>query len=132
MKKVIGKALICSLLLSSTCAYAEMKNSRAAAPEQVQSANDYRSSKLVGQSVYNSGGEKIGSISDLLVSSSGELSQAVIGVGGFLGLGEKNVAIDYKSLKISRDEKGDVRVVLDTTKDALSVAPSFLYYREKH
>jgi len=70
-----------------------------AQPVQNQSANEWRSSKVVGLYVYNDANERLGSINDLLMDSSGKVAKAVIGVGGFLGIGESDVAVDFAQLK---------------------------------
>jgi hypothetical protein len=70
-----------------------------AKPEQTQSANEWRSSKVVGLYVYNDANERLGSINELLMDSSGKVIKAVIGVGGFLGIGESDVAVDFAQLK---------------------------------
>jgi sporulation protein YlmC with PRC-barrel domain len=70
-----------------------------ARPEQTQSANEWRSSKIVGLYVYNDANERLGAINELLMDSSGKVSKAVIGVGGFLGIGESNVAVNFDQLK---------------------------------
>jgi sporulation protein YlmC with PRC-barrel domain len=70
-----------------------------ARPEQTQSANEWRASKVVGLYVYNDANERLGSINELLMDSSGKVAKAVIGVGGFLGIGESNIAVNYDQLK---------------------------------
>lgn len=70
-----------------------------AKPEQNQSANEWRASKVIGLYVYNDANERLGSVNDLLTDSSGKISKAVIGVGGFLGIGESNIAVDFDQLK---------------------------------
>ena len=60
---------------------------------------DWRTSKVVGLSVYNSKDENIGAISDLLMDKSGNIKAAVVGVGGFLGMGEHLVAIPIDKIK---------------------------------
>jgi sporulation protein YlmC with PRC-barrel domain len=60
---------------------------------------DWRASKVVGLSVYNSKDENIGAISDLLMDKSGNIKAAVVGVGGFLGIGEHLVAIPFDKIK---------------------------------
>src|SRR5579872_862577 len=60
---------------------------------------DWRASKIVGLSVYNDTDEKLGSINDLLVDKSGNIKAVVLGVGGFLGLGEHLVAISFDKIK---------------------------------
>ncbi len=54
---------------------------------------------MIGLYVYNDANERLGSINDLLMDSSGKVSKAVIGVGGFLGIGESDVAVNFDQLK---------------------------------
>jgi hypothetical protein len=70
-----------------------------AKPEQMQSSSEWRSSKVVGLYVYNDANERLGSINELLMDSSGKVAKAVIGVGGFLGIGEQDVAVNFDQLK---------------------------------
>jgi len=59
----------------------------------------WRASKLVGLSVYNDSNESLGSINDLLTDKSGDIKAVVIGVGGFLGVGEHLVAVPLDKVK---------------------------------
>jgi hypothetical protein len=70
-----------------------------AQPVQNQSSSEWRASKVVGLYVYNDANERLGSINELLMDSSGKVAKAVIGVGGFLGIGESDVAVDFAQLK---------------------------------
>ncbi len=94
----------------------------------MQSASDWRSSKIVGLNVYNSKAEKIGDINDLIIDSTGAVTHAIVGVGGFLGIGEKNVAIPFASVKMTRDKDSKVTAMVESTKEALQAAPAFKYY----
>jgi Bacterial protein of unknown function (DUF937)/PRC-barrel domain len=76
------------------------------------------------QGMHNRTGEKIGSISDLIVASDGTIAAALVGVGGFLGIGEKEVAVPFSSIEVVRNAN-DLRFVIDATKEALKEAPSF-------
>ena len=60
---------------------------------------EWRASKLVGVAVYNNGNEKVGDINDVILDSGGRVANVVIGVGGFLGMGERNVAVGFDQLK---------------------------------
>jgi len=62
-------------------------------------SGQWRTSKMDGLKVYNDANENIGSINDLLMDKNGDIKIAVIGVGGFLGLGEHLVAVPYEKLK---------------------------------
>jgi sporulation protein YlmC with PRC-barrel domain len=59
----------------------------------------WRASKVVGLNVYNDNNESLGSINDLLMDKGGNIKAVVIGVGGFLGVGEHLVAIPYDKIK---------------------------------
>ena len=60
---------------------------------------DWRTSKIVGLNVYNNNNESIGSINDLLTDKSGNIKGVVVGVGGFLGVGEHLVAVPFDQIK---------------------------------
>ncbi|MEH2488053.1 PRC-barrel domain-containing protein [Bradyrhizobium sp. AZCC 2230] len=62
-------------------------------------SGEWRASKMAGLKIYNDANESIGSINDLLMDKSGAVKIAVIGVGGFLGMGEHLVAVPYEKLK---------------------------------
>jgi sporulation protein YlmC with PRC-barrel domain len=65
----------------------------------------WRASKLEGLDIYNQNNEKIGDISELLVDSSGKIQAVVVGVGGFLGLGERDVAIPFDQIKLVNEPR---------------------------
>ena len=78
----------------------EMKSpAKAAATTTAATQGQWRASKLVGVDVYNAANEKIGDINELIVDGSGQVDIVVIGVGGFLGLGEHNVGIPLEQVK---------------------------------
>lgn len=60
---------------------------------------DWRASKLIGLNVYNEGNEKLGDINELIVDKQGNIKAVVIGVGGFLGMGEHDIAVSMDKLK---------------------------------
>jgi len=74
--------------------------------------------------MHSRAGEKIGSISDLVVASDGTIAAALVGVGGFLGIGEKEVAVPFSSIEVVRNGN-DLRFVIDATKEGLKAAPSY-------
>jgi uncharacterized protein YrrD len=80
---------------------------------------------FVGQDVTNASGEKVGDIRDLLFDKSGRITIAVIGVGGFLSLGEKHVAVPFGALTITSGVKGERIVTAPLSRDALTKAPAF-------
>lgn len=76
---------------------------------------------LAGATIYGPGDEEIGSVSR--IHGSGPTSQALIDVGGFLGIGAKLVAVPLTQLEFMRDEHGDVHAVTTWTKDQLKDMP---------
>ena len=82
---------------------------------------------IVGESVYNGTGddaENIGNVSDVVFDENGQAKSVVIGVGGFLGVGAKNVAFDYNKLQWA-ERNGDRWLIAETTKDELTAQPDF-------
>jgi len=98
---------------------------------QQQDPSQWRSSKLVGTSVYGPDDKSIGSIDDLIVDKQGAIKAAVIGVGGFLGVGQKDVAVPFEALNIQRKANSSSidKITVNYTKDQLSGAPKFAYYQ---
>jgi sporulation protein YlmC with PRC-barrel domain len=79
---------------------------------------------LWDKSVYNAAGKSIGELKDVLIDKDGKVTALVIGVGGFLGLGEKNVAVDYNYLQKNGSITPD-RVTLGMSEEDLRNAPKF-------
>lgn len=76
--------------------------------------------ELTGADVYGLADEDLGDIEDLIVAEDGTIEQAIIGVGGFLGIGEHRVAVPFQQLTVLADEGlGDVRVYIDATEETL-------------
>lgn len=95
---------------------------------------DNLGSRLIGQPVYSSTGddaEEIGNITDIVFDADGQITAAVIGVGGFLGIGEKSVAVDFKSLEFTLAADNTERWVLPTTAEALTAAPDFVWAEDE-
>jgi PRC-barrel domain len=81
------------------------------------------------QNLYDPKDQKIGKIMDVLVNPSGQIDAAIVGVGGFLGAGEKDVAVRFNAIKATK-KNDKTYLTLDTTKDALKNAPGFKYDRQ--
>jgi hypothetical protein len=81
--------------------------------------------QLIGQTVVNEQGDKIGEIEDLIIAPDGKVSLAILSVGGFIGIGERRVAVPISSLN-----EGDKKAIFaGATKDALKQLPEFKYVR---
>ena len=79
--------------------------------------------KLLGKPVFNDKNERIGEVEDIIVSPKRTVSWAILGVGGFLGIAEKKVAIPMDQLKLTNNRL----VLAGATKDALKAMPAFQY-----
>ena len=88
-----------------------------------QGKDEMRASKLIGAAVKNPAGETIGDVNEVLFDSTGKVNAVVVGVGGFLGMGEREVAIAFGSLRMTRGDDGRTVITIDATKDALKGAP---------
>jgi sporulation protein YlmC with PRC-barrel domain len=100
----------------------------AAAPaEPVKRADGNLATNIIGETVYNSTGDdaqNIGSVNDIVLSKEGKAQSLVIGVGGFLGLGAKNVTYDFNKAQWA-EKNGDRWLVAQTTKEELQAQPDF-------
>jgi sporulation protein YlmC with PRC-barrel domain len=91
---------------------------------QVREA-DLRASDLIGLDVYNTNNESIGEIDDLILDDGDTIRAIVLDVGGFLGIGERRVAVTPASIVI--EKRGDEldRAIVNATKESLQNAPEF-------
>ena len=112
---------------SSALSLAEAPKAPVAGQIVVQEPNTVLARQdLIGQTVYASDKAKVGTISDLILSKDGKsVDGFVIGVGGFLGIGEKSVALKMDKLKMASGANGAMELSMDMTKDELSNAPTF-------
>jgi sporulation protein YlmC with PRC-barrel domain len=96
-----------------------------------QSASEWRASKLIGAKVYGPDNKSIGEINDIVLAGSGQTQAAVIGVGGFLGVGEKDVAVPFDALQVNRKANSESidKITVSFTKEQLKDAPKFSYYK---
>jgi len=78
------------------------------------------------QSMYDASNSKIGDVRDILLSADGKVSAVIVGVGGFLGMGEKDVAVPFDAIKHTT-RNGKVYLTMDATKDELKAAPGMHY-----
>ena len=92
----------------------------------VQSADQISARTYMGQSVYNGQNESIGSINDLILQKQGGVVAVVVGVGGFLGMGQKNVAVPFDKISAAQNaQDGTIKLTTTETADALKAAPEF-------
>jgi sporulation protein YlmC with PRC-barrel domain len=129
MKKMFV-ALTAGSLAFSSVAYAQQMSAGHAelmtsVPSSAHTVTDWYK-----QDVYDPSNTKIGQVSDVLVGQDGKVSALIVGVGGVLGAGEKDVAVNFDAVKqTTKDNKS--HLTMNTTQDALKSAPGFKYDREK-
>lgn len=90
--------------------------------------NTFYSDSLTGNQVRSSveNDEDIGTINDLIIDEDGQINAVVVGVGGFLGMGEKDVAIEWDSLELTKDENGEDYVIsVNASEEALQEAQEY-------
>ncbi|WP_416358345.1 PRC-barrel domain-containing protein [Aureimonas phyllosphaerae] len=93
------------------------------APASGQMAMSHLASDLDDKDVYGANNEKIGEIEDFVINSDGTVAAAVIEVGGFLGIGEKDVLVNFSELQMAMDGN-NMRISAPTlTREALTSAP---------
>ena len=83
--------------------------------------------KFEGANVYGIQGEEVGEIDELILTADGKIDRVVLEVGGFLGIGEREVAVPFDRLTIMRkaDDPNDFRVYIDSTQERLEALPEF-------
>jgi sporulation protein YlmC with PRC-barrel domain len=90
-----------------------------------QSANEFLARVFIGQAVHNTAGEMLGDVNDLAFDRKGQISTVVIGVGGFLSIGEKSVGVPFSALTFRVGKDGERVVTVPLTKQDLTKAPAF-------
>jgi sporulation protein YlmC with PRC-barrel domain len=130
MKRLVAVAAIAPLMVFPAVAQdngaAQM---RAAAPTGQESSTQtlngqISASALLNESVVNANNEPIGDINDVLLDQSGKVASVIVGVGGFLGLGEKDVALNFDQLNFNNNGN-DLAVTSDATRETLQAAPAY-------
>ena len=81
--------------------------------------------ELLSENVVNAANESIGDINDVLIGQDGKVAAVIVGVGGFLGMGEKDVALPYDQLTFSKDGNNTLIVGTSATKASLEAAPEY-------
>jgi sporulation protein YlmC with PRC-barrel domain len=120
---------VAGVLIASTAALAQQPSAgqggvMTSIPSSSRTVTDWYK-----QNVYDPKDQKIGEIMDVLVNPNGQIDAAIVGVGGFLGAGEKDVAVSFNAIKASK-KNDKTYLTSDTTKDALKNAPGFKYDRQ--
>src|SRR5258707_14333529 len=160
IKALMISAAVSALMVSGALAQADMSKQPAAKTDAApavphdtakfiaaQSTDQWVFSKFKGTDVLGPDNAHIGNVSDMLFDKNGKIFGLIVGVGGFLGIGEKNVAIDMSAFQpvppdtgssasgggsamtTRRDDPTMTKLKVTWTKDQLKNAPDFQYYR---
>lgn len=128
MKELLRHTLVFALgfaLLQGAGATVLGKDSGKETNKRIVASRSFRSSNLEGMPVYNLAGEEVGKIEELVINvEQGRIEYAALGVGGFLGIGEKMFAVPWRLFTLNYDETKSF-FVLDVSKQVLEKAPGF-------
>jgi len=113
MTNKYSAALAVLLACASPAALAATSNT-ANPPGATIQTDQLRAHKMIGAAVYDRTNQNIGSVQDLVLNKDGTVAEVVVGVGRFLGMGGKNVAVKFSDIKTDNN-----RLTLDRTKDQL-------------
>lgn len=108
-----------------------------------QQTNQWRGSQLIGLDVYNNSDENIGDINDVILGKDGKIELIVVGVGGWLGMGQHDVALSWEQVRFSdQPRKGDGanaeagekpdHAMVNMSKDQLKAMPAFKYSSDQN
>jgi sporulation protein YlmC with PRC-barrel domain len=123
MSKINLKQIFCSIIIINLFFYLPFVS------HAEESSDMILASKLIDHEIYGKTGDQFGEIDDLVIKRSGKVKKVTIEVGGFLGIGDKLVAVSLKELQ-NLMVKGDGKIVLDTTEQQMEKRSEFDYYRQ--
>jgi sporulation protein YlmC with PRC-barrel domain len=133
MARLASTAVLLALATTVAGAQQAPQNARQAGPSaQIMTtlpANNGTITHWYKQNVYDPSDNKIGEISDVLVDREGKATALIIGVGGFLGAGQKDVAVPFNAVRTTTKDNNKWYLVMNSTKDALKSAKGFKYDR---
>ena len=123
MQKLLAAALLSAAVFSAPAYAQSPQPADRAAPaatttssqEKLALKGNWRASKLMGLNVYNEANEKLGDINELILDKNGKVAAVVIGVGGFLGMGEHDIAVSMDKLKFVEEPVRTSATTRETT-----------------
>ena len=133
IRTLLATTAIATLVASGAIAQTTTPTDSAATPGTEQTemtirAEGHLASNVIGESVYNGTGEEadnIGQVTDLVITPDGNVEAIVVGVGGFLGIGQKEVALEYDLAEWSEQQDGERWLIVETTREALEAQEEF-------
>jgi sporulation protein YlmC with PRC-barrel domain len=134
VSRLIAAAFLATALMTGVASAQTTTTTKDTAATSATMQDEFSAYKLVGVNVYNQGNEKIGEVKDILLQKSGKADKVIISVGGFLGLGERYVALPYEQVKWvdepPRSASGDSKTTTgsSTTTSSTSSSSSRKWY----
>lgn len=122
MKKTLTAMSLLAVMSTAVAAQETKPASIQFVAEQTQA--EVLATDFTGEAVVTKSGERVGDINNLVFDESGRIALGVIGVGGFMGMGEKEVAVPFDTLK-PETRDGKQVLVLDVTKEQIQAAPAY-------
>ncbi|MFN0190999.1 MAG: PRC-barrel domain-containing protein [Aestuariivirga sp.] len=95
------------------------------AAAMIDPSSAFLASNFIGQTVYSAANENVGEINDLIMDKDKGAVVAIVGVGGFLGMGEKDVAVPLDNITATKLENNDLKLTITTSRVDLEAAPAF-------
>ena len=140
MKKLITAVSIAALMAIPAMAQDNTTEQMKNAPPSVADPNtaatppkgdkmtsgEISASELLNENVVNAANESVGDVNDVILDANGKVASIIVGVGGFLGMGEKDVALSFDKLTFARDNDNGLVVSSDATKESLQAAPAYV------
>jgi len=123
MRRILAASAFSVSLLMAGTALSQVETPTAVIID-VQGADQMLATDILGHVVYNTAEENLGAAVDLILTADGRISGVVIGVGGFLGIGQKEVAIPFDAFAITVVDN-EIRLVVDITREELDAAPDY-------
>jgi sporulation protein YlmC with PRC-barrel domain len=130
MKTIISAAVLAISISTAAFAQQPAPATAGAAEAFIRQPAGTTVTNFYKQNVYDPSDSKIGDVDDVLIDKDGRVTAVIIGVGGFLGMGEKDVAVPFSSVRAS-EKNNKWYLVLNTNKEALKAAPGFTYDKTK-
>jgi sporulation protein YlmC with PRC-barrel domain len=132
MARLASTAIVLALALAAGSAQAQQRAATQGPAAQILASIPQNATTVTHwykQNVYDPSDNKIGEIMDVLVDRDGRIGALIVGVGGFLGAGEKDVAVPFNAVQVTTKDNNKHYLVMNSTKDALKSAKGFRYDR---
>jgi putative membrane protein len=91
----------------------------------LEAGNLFVASTVMGSTLYSTANEDVGDVNDIVIDKNGDVKGVVVGVGGFLGLGEKDVVVPMDRIQFGRDENNNMKLTITASRQELEQAPAF-------